>query len=220
MDDTTKIALASAVAGGYLLGRTKKGRVALTLALMLAGRGVSAQPRQLAGEAAQWLGEVPQVAQLKDQLRDEGTDAARKVMTSLTERGVGSLADAISSRTPGSVEVPGDAASQSGEQPEAEQEREDDDQSGAEEDQEYEAEAEDEEEGDSADEEPTESAEGTGEEEPKPHGMRGKPARKTAPARASSTTKKTATSAPAKKAAAKKTATKKTGSANRSSRRR
>lgn len=32
MQDTTKYALAAAVAGGYVLGRTKKGRLALTVA--------------------------------------------------------------------------------------------------------------------------------------------------------------------------------------------
>ncbi|MFD9513827.1 histone protein, partial [Streptomyces mirabilis] len=38
MADVPKIALAAAVLGGYVLGRTKKGRVAFGAATYLAGR--------------------------------------------------------------------------------------------------------------------------------------------------------------------------------------
>lgn len=69
MEDQTKLTLAVAVVGGYVLGRTKKGRVALSVATYLAGRRFGLEPRQLAAEGVRRLGEVPQVAELQEQLR-------------------------------------------------------------------------------------------------------------------------------------------------------
>ncbi|MBU7596835.1 histone protein [Streptomyces sp. P38-E01] len=224
MDDTTKIGLASAVAGGYLLGRTKKGRLALSLAMMLAGREASAQPRQLASQAAEWLGGVPEVAQLRDQLRQEGTDAARNVMTSLAERGAGSLADVISSRTAVPGDKPGETATDSDDDASGSERDDDGDGDLSEEsDEEQEADGADEEPEEGADEEAEEPEEEQGEREPEPSGgrrgvpraERSEPARKSAPARESSRTEKTAKSAPAGKTAAKKT-----GSATRNNPRR
>ncbi|MER5387364.1 histone protein, partial [Streptomyces sp. NPDC002688] len=48
MDDKEKVVLAAAVVGGYVLGRTKKGRLALSIATYLAGRRFGLEPRQLA----------------------------------------------------------------------------------------------------------------------------------------------------------------------------
>lgn len=56
MDDQTKVALAAAIAGGYLLGRTKKGKLALSVATYLAGRRFGLEPRQLATEGMRRLG--------------------------------------------------------------------------------------------------------------------------------------------------------------------
>nr|BBJ50134.1 hypothetical protein SAVMC3_27630 [Streptomyces avermitilis] len=69
MDDTAKVTLAAAVVGGYVLGRTKKGRMALSIATYLAGRRFGLEPRQLATEGMRRLGEMPQFAQLQEQLR-------------------------------------------------------------------------------------------------------------------------------------------------------
>lgn len=79
MDDQAKVALAAAVVGGYVLGRTKKGRVALSVATYLAGRRFGLEPRQLAAEGMRRLGEVPQVAELQEQLRGRSStrDARR-----------------------------------------------------------------------------------------------------------------------------------------------
>lgn len=56
MDDKEKVALAAAVVGGYVLGRTKKGRLALSVATYLAGRRFGLEPRQLAAEGMRRLG--------------------------------------------------------------------------------------------------------------------------------------------------------------------
>ncbi|WP_326608228.1 histone protein [Streptomyces sp. NBC_01800] len=99
MDDTAKATLAAAVVGGYVLGRTKKGRLALTIATYLAGRRFGLEPRQLAAEGMRRLGEMPQFAELQDQLKGEVLDAGRKAVTAVADRGMSSLADVISDRT-------------------------------------------------------------------------------------------------------------------------
>jgi hypothetical protein len=99
MDDRTKVTLAAAVAGGYVLGRTKKGRMALTVATYLAGRRFSLEPRRLASEGMRKLGGVPQVAELQEQFRGEVLDSGRRALTAAANRGMASLADAISDRT-------------------------------------------------------------------------------------------------------------------------
>ncbi len=99
MDQQTKVTLAAAVIGGYVLGRTKKGRLALTAATYLAGRRFGLQPRELAAEGMRRLGEIPQVAELQEQLRGEVLDAGRKAVTAAANRSMSSLADALSERT-------------------------------------------------------------------------------------------------------------------------
>ncbi|MEU3794424.1 hypothetical protein [Streptomyces fructofermentans] len=99
MDDKDKMALAAAVMGGYVVGRTKKGRLALSVATYLAGRRFGLEPRQLAAEGVRRLAELPQVAQLQEQLRGEVLEAARKAVTATADRGMSSLAGALSDRT-------------------------------------------------------------------------------------------------------------------------
>jgi hypothetical protein len=99
MDDQTKTLLAAAVVGGYVLGRTKKGRLALTAATFLTGKKLVLEPRQLVAEALRRIGDVPQVAELQERLRAEGLEAGRKALSAVADRGLGSLADAIGSRT-------------------------------------------------------------------------------------------------------------------------
>ncbi|WP_329459582.1 hypothetical protein [Streptomyces sp. NBC_01497] len=99
MDNQTKNFLAAAVVGGYVLGRTKKGRIALTAATFLAGRRVGLDPRTLLVEGVRRIAEVPQVVALQAQLRDEGMEAGRSALTAVANRALHALADAIGSRT-------------------------------------------------------------------------------------------------------------------------
>jgi hypothetical protein len=99
MDDQTKVALAAAIAGGYLLGRTKKGKLALSVATYLAGRRFGLEPRQLATEGMRRLGEIPPVAELQDQLKGEFLEAGRKAVTAAATRGMGTLAETLHDRT-------------------------------------------------------------------------------------------------------------------------
>ncbi|MET4647657.1 outer membrane biosynthesis protein TonB [Streptomyces atratus] len=128
MDDQTKVALAAAIAGGYLLGRTKKGKLALSVATYLAGRRFGLEPRQLATEGMRRLGEIPQVAELQDQLKGEFLEAGRKAVTSAATRGVGTLTETLSDRTAslGKKEEgkPKDEEEEEEEEPEEEEEEE------------------------------------------------------------------------------------------------
>ncbi|MFE5766476.1 histone protein, partial [Streptomyces sp. NPDC056492] len=99
MEDTTKIALAAAVAGGYILGRTKKGRLAFSIATYLAGRRFGLEPGQLLKEGASRLKEMPQFADLTEQLRGEALDAGRQALATAANRKLTDLAGALHERT-------------------------------------------------------------------------------------------------------------------------
>lgn len=76
MDEQTKLALAVSIVAGYVLGRTKKGRLALTVATYVAGRRFGLEPRQLAAEGMRRLGEVPQFAELQEKLKGKSSTLA------------------------------------------------------------------------------------------------------------------------------------------------
>ncbi|WP_392959285.1 hypothetical protein [Streptomyces sp. LN245] len=80
MKVTTKIALVAAVAGGYLLGRMKKGRLAFAVATYVAGRRFGLDPQQLATEGLKRLSEVPAVAELREQVRGELMNAVHQTL--------------------------------------------------------------------------------------------------------------------------------------------
>lgn len=99
MKDTTKAALAAGVAAGYILGRTKKGRLAFAMATFLAGRRLGLDPQQLLAEGAKKLKDAPQVADLGQQVRDELLGAARQALKATADRSLGGLADSLHERT-------------------------------------------------------------------------------------------------------------------------
>ncbi|WP_051879453.1 hypothetical protein [Streptomyces sp. NRRL B-24720] len=99
MDDQTKLTLAAALLGGYVLGRTKKGKLALSVGTYLAGKRLGLEPRQLATEGMRMLGEIPQVAEVQDQLKGEFLEAGRKAVTAAATRGMEALADTLRDRT-------------------------------------------------------------------------------------------------------------------------
>ena len=127
MNNSTKISLAAAVAGGYVLGRAKKGRLAFGLATYLAGRRFGLEPQQLVTEGLRKLQEIPQVADLNEQLRGEFKDVGRKALVAAADRKLADLADALHERTArvGSEREEGDEGSDEEEyEPEEEEEEE------------------------------------------------------------------------------------------------
>ncbi|MET9902877.1 histone protein [Streptomyces sp. NPDC006446] len=220
MDGKGKVVLAAAVVGGYVLGRTKKGRLALSIATYLAGRRFGLEPRQLAAEGMRRLGEIPQVAELQEQLRGEVLEAGRKAMSAAADRGMATLADSLSDRTSRLLEMPDEAEEEyAPEDEDAEYEEEEEPEAEYGEDQ---AEEEEEEpEGEYEEEEPEEGPEA------KPRSRRSSRSDRSRKASAPAAREKTAPgggeksraakkTAPAKRTAAKKTAAKKTAPAKKS----
>lgn len=99
MNTTTKVALGAAVAGGYVLGRAKKGRLAFAVATYIAGRRFGLDPKQLATEGLRKLGEVPQVAELNEHVKGELLEAGKHAVVATANRRVGELADSLHERT-------------------------------------------------------------------------------------------------------------------------
>ncbi|MFG2093294.1 hypothetical protein [Streptomyces sp. NPDC048612] len=84
-----------ALVGGYLLGRTKKAKLAIGLGMFLAGRKLNLDARQLGALVAN----SPLLGPLNDQVRKELVDATKAAAgTALTQRMSG-LADTLHERT-------------------------------------------------------------------------------------------------------------------------
>ncbi|MFE4857900.1 hypothetical protein [Streptomyces sp. NPDC056670] len=93
MSDNAKIGMA--VAGGYLLGRTKKARLALGLGMYLAGKKLSLDPKQM----LQLVKDNPVLSGLSDQVRTELVGATKSAATAALTKRAGSLADSLRDRT-------------------------------------------------------------------------------------------------------------------------
>jgi hypothetical protein len=181
--------LGLAVGAGYLLGRTKKLKLAVAVGTMVAGKRMHLSPKALAELASQQLRNNPQFKEIGDQLRQDLRGVGKAASGAMVERQIDALADRLHGRTAQVREqlsgvVPG--ASRRGardEEPEAEEEEPGGGEPGAEEPQ---------------DAEPRDEGR---DEEGGGRTSSGAPAKKTA--------KRAAKKAPAKKTAAKKTAARK-----------
>lgn len=193
MESSKKVSLAAAVAAGYILGRTKKGKLALGVASVVVGQQLPLNPREIVTVCVRKLAESPQVAPLIEQARGEVLNAGRTALTATANRRLESLADALQQRTNALREPPGDEDEDEDEQHAAEEEEEEDEEDEGEPEDEGEEEGEDEEE----EEEPPRRR------RPAKRSAAKKPPAKKAPAKKSA-------SPPAKKKPAKKTAAKKT----------
>jgi hypothetical protein len=96
--------VALGVAGGYLLGRTKKMKLALMLAGMAAGRRAGG-PGELLKGGTKLLSSTPELARLTDQVRGRLLDAGKSAALAVAARQVESLTDRVGRR----VESLGDA---------------------------------------------------------------------------------------------------------------
>ncbi|MFE2378769.1 hypothetical protein [Streptomyces sp. NPDC059398] len=95
-----------ALVGGYLLGRTKKAKLAIGLGMFLAGKKMSLDPAQL----GKMLANSPVLGSLNSQVRKELVEATKSAATSaLTKRATG-LADSLHERTLGLGESSGGAS--------------------------------------------------------------------------------------------------------------
>ncbi|MFF7375440.1 DNA primase [Streptomyces massasporeus] len=184
-----RMGLGLAVGAGYLLGRTKKLKMAVAVGGLVAGKKLNLSPRMVAELLQQQLRNNPQFKEIGDQLREDLRGVGKAASGAMVERQLDALSDRLHGRTAQMRDqltgaVPGG--------------REDD---------EADAEYEDEE---PEEDEPEDSASHEDEEpeDEEPEDEDSGPAAKKAPAKRPSA-KKAAKKAPAKKATAKKTAAKK-----------
>jgi hypothetical protein len=193
-----RMGLGLALGAGYVLGRTKKLKLAMAMGSLAAGRKMNLSPKGIADLVSQQLQNNPQVKELGDQLRQDLRGAGQAASRAVVERQMGALADRLHSRT-GQVRdqlagvVPGTSDAGDEREP-AEVAGDDADDEAAAQDRTAEEESEKDEE---ASEPPREEAEKRG---AKKAAARKAPGKKTA-----------ASKAPAKKAGTKKSAAKKTG---------
>jgi hypothetical protein len=120
MSESTKAALAASVAVGYMLGRSRKGKLAMTVAAYLASKKLQAKPQELLAAGAGKLGESPEVSRLVEQVRGEVLNVGREALKALADRQLGSFADALAQRTSSL----GQALDAAQEKPEEEEEEE------------------------------------------------------------------------------------------------
>ena len=66
MSATSKIAVG--VAAGYLLGRTKKLKLAITVGSMLAGKKLATNPQALLAQGSELIEKNPELKKLQDQI--------------------------------------------------------------------------------------------------------------------------------------------------------
>ncbi|MEY9995667.1 chemotaxis protein histidine kinase CheA [Streptomyces sp. V4I8] len=200
-----RVGLGLAVGAGYVLGRTKKMKLAFAIGTLAAGKRMQLSPRALADLVSQQLQNNPQFKEIGDQLREDLRGVGKAASGAMFERQLDAFADRLHGRTaqvrdqlagvaPGTEDLgPDDEEYEEPEEEDAE---------------EPEAEAEE-----SEAEEP-EAEEPEAEEEPRRKAAKKAPAKK-APAKKAPAKKAAAKKAPAKKTAAKKAAAKKTPAAKK-----
>src|SRR3954452_12066133 len=96
--------LGAGVAGGYLLGRTKKLKLAIGLGAWLMGKRLQMSPGQLAMQGLGQLRQSPEFAEITDRLRNEVGGAGRKALSAAATSRMESLADRLRDRNDGVVD--------------------------------------------------------------------------------------------------------------------
>ncbi|OUD04996.1 DNA primase [Streptomyces swartbergensis] len=184
-----RVGLGLAVGAGYLLGRTKKLKMAVAVGGLVAGKKMNLSPRMVADLVQQQLRNNPQFKEIGDQLRQDLRGVGKAASGAMVERQLDAVADRLHSRTAqvrdqlsGVVPGTGDTDAEEPEDTDAEEPE------------------------DTEDEEPEDSGPEEEDEEPEPAPQ---DAAKKAPAK-KAPAKQTAKQASAKKAPARKAPAKKT----------
>ncbi|MFF7765654.1 histone H1-like repetitive region-containing protein [Streptomyces massasporeus] len=213
-----RVGLGLAIGAGYLLGRTKKLKMAAAVGGLVAGKKLNLSPRMVADLVQQQLRNNPQFKEIGDQLRQDLRGVGKAASGAMVERQIDALADRLHGRTakvrdqlagvvPGQEDDAEDAEYEDAEdeEPEEDEELEASDEEEEEEEEEEEPEASDEEE-----EEEEEDEEPEAKKAPAKKASAKKAPAKKAPAKKAPAKKAAAKKAPAKKAPAKKAPAKKT----------
>ncbi|MFJ4819507.1 DNA primase [Streptomyces sp. NPDC088801] len=195
-----RVGLGLAIGAGYLLGRTKKLKMAVAVGGLVAGKKLNLSPRMVAELLQQQLKDNPQFKEIGDQLRQDLRGVGKAASGAMVERQIDALADRLHGRT---AQVRDQLT---GAVPGGRDEEQDDDADAEYDDEDAEYEDEEPEDDEARDDDSEDSAQ---EDEDEDEDKDEEPAARKAPAKRPSA-KKTAKKAPAKKAAAKKAPAKKT----------
>ena len=98
--------VALGVAGGYLLGRTKKMKLALMLGGMAAGKKAGG-PGQLLAQGTKLLGQSPELTRLTDEIRGRLLDAGKAAAVAVATRQVEALTERVVGRVGSLTDVGG-----------------------------------------------------------------------------------------------------------------
>ncbi|MFE0765001.1 DNA primase [Streptomyces smyrnaeus] len=93
-----RLAMAVAVAGGYVLGRTRKAKLALGVGTLALGKRFGQGPRALARSATARFAENPQLKEMGEQLRSDLRGTGEAATGALVNRQVNALADRLHER--------------------------------------------------------------------------------------------------------------------------
>ncbi|MFY7065142.1 hypothetical protein ACOQFV_04715 [Nocardiopsis changdeensis] len=97
MGDTAKIV--AAVAGGYVLGRRRKLKLAIALGLYLGAKKLDIDPRRIGRDLLKEVSSLPAVGDLKLQSREQLVEAGRAAVGGIADRWAGGLAESLENRT-------------------------------------------------------------------------------------------------------------------------
>ena len=105
MNNSTKTV--AALAGGYLLGRSKKMRLAVTMAGLLAGRKLDLSSGELLERGAALVQNSPELSRLSDQVRGKLLEAAKAAAVAAASNRLNSVSDTLRDRSGGSRALAG-----------------------------------------------------------------------------------------------------------------
>ncbi|MET8569809.1 DNA primase [Streptomyces sp. NPDC004783] len=94
-----RTALGLAVGAGYLLGRTKKMKMAVAVGTMVAGKKLNLTPKGVAELISSQLQNNPQFKEIGDQLRTDLRGVGKAASGAMVERQIDALADRLHGRT-------------------------------------------------------------------------------------------------------------------------
>uniref|UniRef100_A0AAU2VFK6 DNA primase n=1 Tax=Streptomyces sp. NBC_00003 TaxID=2903608 RepID=A0AAU2VFK6_9ACTN len=94
-----RLGLGLAVGAGYLLGRTKKAKLAFGIGTLVMGKRLQLSPRAIADFAAAQLADNPQFKEIGDQLRDDLRGVGKAATGALLNRQIEGIADRLHDRT-------------------------------------------------------------------------------------------------------------------------
>lgn len=94
-----RLGLGLAVGAGYLLGRTKKAKLAFGIGTLVMGKRLQLSPRAIADFAAAQLADNPQFKEIGDQMREDLRGVGKAATGALLNRQIEGIADRLHDRT-------------------------------------------------------------------------------------------------------------------------